>query len=145
LSLRNRSTRREGNELTDDITGFYRHFLQCKACENFAEAQTYSRFKDFFDKLVGREHTTDHLDAYYEDLLVFLEAYCFIRYDDDLHNRFSAFQEYNFRFQYLEVAPRISFLMDVLVCYMRGELLISPWHRLHLGREKMIGRVSDLI
>lgn len=115
-------TRREGNELTDDITGFYRHFLQCKACENFAEAQTYSRFKEFFDNLVGREHTTEKLDAYYGDLLVFLEAYCFIRYDDDPHNRFSAFREYNFRFQYLEVAPRISFLMDVLVCFMRGDL-----------------------
>jgi hypothetical protein len=115
-------TRRDGNELIDDITGFYRHFLQCKASESFAEAQTYSRFKTFFDEFVGHEHTIDRLDAYYEELLVFLEAYCFIRYDDDPHNRFSAFREYNFRFQYLEVAPRISFLMDVLVCYIRGAL-----------------------
>lgn len=115
-------TRRDGNELIDDITGFYRHFLQCKACENFAEAQTYSRCKTFFNELVGHEHTIDRLDAYYEELLVFLEAYCFIRYGVDPHDRFSAFREYNFRFQYLEVAPRISFLMDVLVRYIRGAL-----------------------
>ncbi|HCC55008.1 MAG TPA: hypothetical protein DEQ20_08825 [Desulfobulbaceae bacterium] len=115
-------TRCDGNDLIADITGFYRHFLQCKANENFAEAQTYSRFKVFFDDFVGREHTTDRLDAYYEELLIFLEAYCFIRYGDDRHDRFSAFQEYNFRFQYLEVAPRISFLMDVLVCYIQGAL-----------------------
>ena len=115
-------TRRDGNELIDDITGFYRHFLQCKASESFAEAQTYSRFKTFFDDFVGREHTIDRLDAYYEDLLVFLEAYCFIRYGDDPHDRFSAFREYNFRFQYLEVAPRVSFLMDALVRYNRSEL-----------------------
>lgn len=115
-------TRRDGNELIDDITGFYRHFLQCKASESFAEAQTYSRFKTFFDEFVGHEHTIDRLDAYYEELLVFLEAYCFIRYGDDPRDRFSAFREYNFRFQYLDVAPRISFLMDALVRYIHGEL-----------------------
>lgn len=115
-------TRREGNELIDDITGFYRHFLQCKACENFAEAQTYSRFKLFFNELVGHEHSIDRLDAYYEELLIFLEAYCFIRYNDDPHDRFSIFREYNSRFQYLDFAPRISFLMDILVCFIRGSL-----------------------
>jgi len=120
--IEKRLTRRDGNELNDDITGFYRHFLQCKACENFAEAQTYSRFKTFFDGFVEREHTTDRLDAYYKELHDFLEAYCFIRYGDDPHDRFSAFREYNFRFQYLDVAPRISFLMDVLVRYIRGAL-----------------------
>ena len=115
-------TRRDGNELIDDITGFYRHFLQCKASESFAEAQTYSRFKTFFDEFVGHEHTIARLDAYYEELLVYLEAYCFIRYGDEPHDRFSAFREYNSRFQYLEVAPRISFLMDALVRYIHGEL-----------------------
>lgn len=115
-------TRRDGNELIDDITGFYRHFLQCKASESFAEAQTYSRFKTFFNELVGHEHTIDRLDAYYEELLVFLEAYCFIRYGDDPHDRFFAFREYNFRFQYLDVAPRIPFLMDALVRYIRDKL-----------------------
>lgn len=114
-------TRRDGNEQVDDITGFYRHFLQCKACESFPEVQTYNRFKKFFDESVGREHTIDRLDAYYADLLIFLEAYCFVRYGDDPHHRFSAFQEYNFRFRYLDFAARTSFLMDALVGFIRSK------------------------
>lgn len=114
-------TRRDGNELVDDITGFYRHFLQCKAAENFSEAQTYSRFKSFFDDRVGRAHAIGMLDAYYKDLLAYLQAYCFIRYGDDPDGRFGAFADYNSRFQYLEFAARTSFLMDVLVGYIRKE------------------------
>jgi hypothetical protein len=114
-------TRRDGNEQVDDITGFYRHFLQCKKGENFPEVETYSRFKTFFDKSVGSEHSINRLDAYYEDLLAFLEAYCFVRYAEDPHRRFYVFEEYNFRFQYLDFAARTSFLMDALVGYIRNE------------------------
>lgn len=118
-------TRRDGNKLVDDITGFYRHFLQCKgggSGKSISEADTYTRFKSFFNDTVGHEHAIDRLNAYYEDLLVYLDAYCFIRYGDDPHSHFSLFREYNFRFQYLEFAQRISFLMDALVAYSRNEI-----------------------
>lgn len=133
-------TRRDGNEQVDDITGFYRHFLQCKAGENFPEVQTYSRFKKFFEDSVGGEHAIDRLNAYYADLLAFLEAYCFIRYGDDPHHRFSAFQEYNFRFQYLDFAARTSFLMDALVGYIRSEFTTQEILGVYKALEVFIAR-----
>lgn len=113
-------TRREGNALVDDITGFYRHFLQCKAEESFAEAQTYSRFKIFFNQSAGTGHAIEQLNDYYGDLLEFMKAYLFIEYGDDPDGLFAAFSEFNFRFQFLEFSPRISFLMDILVGHVRG-------------------------
>jgi hypothetical protein len=115
-------TRREGSTLVDDITGFYRHFLQCKASESFPEAQTYNRFKEYFNSVIERDHTIEQLNAYYKDLLTYLDAYLFIVYGDDPHHRFSAFREYNVRLQFLDLSVRIPFLMDVLVSFLHEKL-----------------------
>jgi len=133
-------TRREGNTQVEDITGFYRHFLQCKATESFAEAETYSRFKTFFNHAVGVNHNISELDAYYEDLLSYLRAYLFIEYGEDDHGQFNAFREFNFRFQFIEFSPRISFLMEVLVAYSRGSLTESEVKGIYKSLEVFIVR-----
>lgn len=115
-------TRIEGNTSVDDITGFYRHFLQCKAGESFPEALTYSRFKAYFNSVVRSDHNIEQLNQYYEDLLSYLDAYLFIVYGDDPHNVFIGFQEYNFRLQFLELSVRISFLMDILVDFTQNKI-----------------------
>jgi hypothetical protein len=119
-------TRCEGDELVDDITGFYRSFLQCKmpvAGKSLPEAKTYSYFKEFFNEAVDRNHDIAQLDAYYEDLLHYLDAYLFVAHGDDPHSRFADFAKYNARLQYLKFSSRISFLMDMLVHYVSGLVL----------------------
>lgn len=121
-------TRREGNVLVDDITGFYRDFLQCKmdvAGKSLPEAQTYSYFKKFFNNTVDRNHDIVQLDAYYEDLLHYLDAYLFVAHGDDPHSRFADFAKHNARFQYIKFSPRISFLMDMLVRYVHGVVSVQ--------------------
>lgn len=136
-------TRLEGNTLVDDITGFYKNFLQCKmdvAGKSLPEAATYSYFKTFFNKTVGPNHQIDQLNAYYEDLLDYLDAYLFVEHGDDSHRHFADFAEQNIRFQYLKFSPRISFLMDVLVHYKRGGVSVKEVKGIYFALEVFIVR-----
>lgn len=106
----------------DYITDFFRSYIISQRQAVIPLGNVYPEFKKLFAKRISKGQPRDEIDGFYSDILKSLEYYRFLKFGEDVNERFSDINRILFKLRYVQIEIYIPFAMTVLAYYDEGKL-----------------------